>query len=53
MCGTGHCGLVNLFVSEYVLEEISELHLKLPARAGIKLRPERLADNGLLQALMS
>ena len=26
---------VELFVSEFVLDEISELHLKLPARAGI------------------
>jgi len=28
-------GRVKLFVSEFILEEISELHLKLPARAAI------------------
>jgi putative PIN family toxin of toxin-antitoxin system len=28
-------GHVELFASEFVLEEVSELHLKLPARAGI------------------
>jgi putative PIN family toxin of toxin-antitoxin system len=28
-------GQVSLYVSEFVLQEISELHLKLPARAGV------------------
>lgn len=28
-------GQVKLFVSEFVLEEIGELHLKIPSRAGI------------------